>query len=548
MTVSRTPLIALALLTAATPVLAGDPAPISLEGLWRVEGTDARGEPTGGHLRVFRGPDGSWRYERAVRGDLRHPAPTERGQVRTRGDEALLRGEPSTGFRQRLQGEGPGGAALTRYLATGPEWAGQRREPDGRHSVERLRRARADERNDVRLLVDGEAHPAMEAEILAARRSIDIQTFQWADDRTGRRIAEALMARAREGLRVRVLVDYATAMTNQMVSLHMEEPKVDFTGRIYRKGIRRNWSLRASLQHELEAAGCQVIVQHQDLQGIGNSLQNMGRRLLNLFRRDPPPRETRGFMNHDHRKLLIVDERVAFCGGMNIASEYQYDWHDVQVRVEGPTAHAFHALFVDRWSAAGGAAGLEPAPCEDWTGDVPVQALGNVPGIDTSIRDMYLHEIAAARERIMIEVAYFLDDRVIDALQAAVRRGVRTVVVIPSDEKNDVYLVKTAFAAVRNEVVRSGVELYFFQPTLTHAKLGVFDGQRATIGSCNLDRMALDLIAEANAYVPDPRFAREVEQRIFEADLPRSVRVEVQEQGWLKRLWNGTLHAFRRLL
>ena len=530
------------------PLLAGEPGLELLEGLWRVEGRDGAGEPTAGRLRVFRGPDGEWHYERAVRPDTVSAPHPERGLVRLERGVARLRGATGGSFRQQLAGESGGAPGLARYVPAGAEWSGERREPDGSLSAERLRRERPQDRNHVQLLVDGEAHPAMEREILAARRTIDVQTFQWADDATGRRIAEALMARAREGLRVRLLVDYATAMTNQMVSLHMQEPKVDFTGRIYRKGIRRNLRIRSSLQRELEAAGCEVIVQHKDLQGLGSSLANTGRRVLNLFRRNPPPRESRGFMNHDHRKLMIVDERVAFCGGMNIAAEYQYDWHDAQVRVEGPAAHEFHALFVDRWQAAGGEGALEPAPCEEWSGDVPVKALGSVPGLDGSIRDMYLSQIAGARERVMIEVAYFLDDHVIDALAGAVRRGVRTVVIIPSDEKNDVYLVKTAFAAVRNEVVRSGVELYFFQPTLTHAKLAVFDGERATVGSCNLDPMALNLVAEANAWIPDARFAREVERRIFEVDLPRSVRVEVREVGWLSRLWSGTLHAFRRFL
>lgn len=538
------------------PVAAGEPPPDALEGLWRVEGNDDHGAPRAGHLRVFKLPDGTWRYERTVRADTASRPRREQGRVRLEGAEVRLRSDAGGTFLQELEGGRGERPALTRYRLAGSEgeqsWAGERLDPDGRASGETLRRARLEDRNHVRLLLDGEAHPAMEAEIRRARRSIDIQTFQWADDVTGRRITEALKERAAAGVRVRLLVDGASGITNQMVSLHIEEPKIDFTGKIYRKGIRRNLFVRESLEKELTAAGCQVIVAHTDMKSLGGSLLNTGRRLFDaagsLFGRKPKPREQRGLFNHDHRKTMVVDERVAFCGGMNIASEYEFDWHDAQVRVEGPAAHDFHALFVDRWKAAGGEAELEPAPCEAWTGDAPVRAMGSVPGVDHCIRDMYLHELGAARERIMIEVAYFLDDRVIDLLAAAVRRGVRAVVIIPSEEKNDVYLVKEAFAWVRDEVVRSGVELYWFQPTLTHAKLGVFDGERATVGSCNLDRMALDLVAEANAYVPDARFAREVERRVFGADLPRSVRVSLRPQGERRSFMSGVLHLFRGLL
>jgi cardiolipin synthase len=372
--------------------------------------------------------------------------------------------------------------------------------------------------------------------IAAAREEIEVQTFQWGDDATGRGIAAQLMAKARQGVRVRCLVDASSKTVNDLIK---------------RKDIT------AGLDDEMRAAGVEVIHAHGYLRGIGTSVLDAGRAIGDGFKRlfggTPKVRERRGVMNHDHRKLLIVDRAVAFVGGMNIALEYEHEWHDVQSRVEGPAAHTVHELFVDRWNAACGKkdrrATVGPAPrFAQAPGDVRVEVLGSLPGVDRSIRALYEREIAAARHTILIEVAYFLDDRIIDALQAAVRRGVRAVVVIPSDEKNDVYVVKEAFAWVHNEVVRSGVELYFYQPRLVHSKLAAFDGQRATVGSSNLDKMALDSIAEANIFVPDPRFAREVERRIFAVDLPQCERAKERPLPLSRKLVSGPLHFFRSLL
>jgi cardiolipin synthase A/B len=407
----------------------------------------------------------------------------------------------------------------------------------GRVSHERLERWRPDQDgNAVELLVDGEAFVAMRAAIEGAREELEVQTFQWADDETGRGIAERLMAKARAGVRVRCLVDASSKTVNDLIK------KKDIT---------------AGLDDEMRAAGIEVIHQHGYAAGLGRSITGMGRGLWDgvrrLFGGQPAARERRALWNHDHRKLLVADRRVAFCGGMNIASEYEHEWHDVTARVEGPGAHAIHTLFVDRWNAACGKRDRRATVGEAPTfrrapGDLRVQALGTIPGVDASIRDLYLREIAGARERVLIEVAYFLDDRILDALAAAERRGVRTVVVIPSDAKNDVYLVKEAFAWVHNEVVRSGVELYFYQPRLVHSKLAVFDGQRTTIGSSNLDEVALDAISEANIFVPDARFARLVERRIFEVDLPQCERAVERPLPWKRKVTAGSLHFFRSFL
>lgn len=504
-------------------------------GEWRLQGQGPAGEALGGRLRLVPDADG-WRYEREVRVE-RDPRPLlERGRAVLRDGGLLLEADVGPGLVALGAGAAKADPARARFRPAGAAWLGERRDAAGagRERLERWEPRR--DGNAVELLIDGEAFVRMRDAIAAARESIEVQTFQWADDPTGRGIAALLVARARQGVRVRCLVDASSKTVN---------------------GLLKKKDITAGLDRELRAGGVEVIVAHGYLRGAARSVAEAGRGLVDgvrrLFGGSPPARERRGIMNHDHRKLLIVDRAVAFVGGMNIASEYEHEWHDVQARVEGPAAHAVHALFVDRWNAAcrradrpmtaGAAPAFERAP-----GDVRVDVLGTLPGLDASIRDMFLRELAAARRTILIEVAYFLDDRIIAALGAAARRGVRTVVIVPSDEMNDVYLVKEAFAWVHNDVVRSGVELYFYQPRLVHSKLAVFDGQRATVGSSNLDKMALDGIAEANVYVPDARFAREIERRIFEVDLPRCERARERPLPWRRKLVSGTLHAFRGLL
>lgn len=157
---------------------------------------------------------------------------------------------------------------------------------------------------------------------------------------------------------------------------------------------------------------------------------------------------------------------------MNMADEYEHEWHDVHAQVEGSATGRLRHLFEDRWKAAGGKGAQPPALAFDAPpGDMPVDVVDNLPGIRSDIKTRYLRETERAQSRILIENAYFLDDDVIAAMNAAVRRRVRTVLVIPGDEKHDVPLVRDAFAHVQNSVVRSGIELYKDVGPMVHTKV-----------------------------------------------------------------------------
>lgn len=513
------------LVLAAAPLGAQE----GIEGRWRVAGAES------GVLDVRRASDGSLRYVRragATAGD--RPAPTEAGRVLPRQDGGVrFVADAGPGVTNRLVGRwDEARPATSDCWRSAAGWTGVRRVGQ-RLQREQLVAWRPDrDGHEVTLLIDGEAFPPMRAAIDGARELIEVQTFHWADDDLGRGIARQLIAKAQAGVRVRCLIDAASK------TVHHYMKKKDVT---------------EGLVDEMRRGGVEVIVAHGYVQGVVNSIVGAPRRVLDglgrLFGREPPPRERRGFMNHDHRKLLVVDRAVAFCGGMNISREYEHDWHDVVAQVAGPAAWEAHRMFVDRWQAAGGrGAGVGARPPAPAGGDVQAVILGNLPGVDRALTDRFLREIEQARERVLIEVAYFLDDRVIDALTRAVARGVRVVLIIPSDATNDVYLVREAFAWVHNDVVRAGIELYFYPDRLTHAKVAAWDGVRATVGSCNLDRVALDLVAEANFFFDDRRVTRTLEQRVFLVDLKRSIRAVERDMPWRRKIVSGTLHVFRGFL
>ena len=506
-----------------------------LTGDWALEGVDAQGGPFAGTIRFQRLDGHRFSYERrvAAKGKVLAATTHEVGEARIISGRLYLKARPlrsSLGLESSLDPTGlaPGEVAVRKAVLRLDDDA-QRFEGiyrAGRQGgVERMRKSgwnAAD--NRVQLLVDGaQAFPAFKRALASATRSIELQTFIYKDDGTGKAIAALLCERARAGVKVRVLVD---AIGDSM----------------------------GSCKKQMKAAGIEVVSQHGALDGIKNTIADIGRGLWNGLKRlfggkRAPAREKRGVFNHDHRKILVVDGRIAFCGGMNMADEYEHEWHDVHASVEGSAAGRLRHLFEDRWRAAGGKGQQPPALAyEAPPGDMAVDVVDALPGIRTDIKTRYMREIERAQSRILIENAYFLDDDVIGAMNAAVRRRVRTVLVIPGDEKHDVPLVRDAFAHVQNSVVRSGVELYKYVGPMVHTKVASRDGRVATVGSSNLDNMALARLAEANIFVNDRRFALDLEQRIFVVDLPRSKRCSETELSFWQQLKGSTLHMIRSFL
>jgi cardiolipin synthase len=391
--------------------------------------------------------------------------------------------------------------------------------------VERMRKSgwnAAD--NRVQLLVDGrEAFPAFKRALASATRSIELQTFIYKDDSTGRAMAALLCERARAGVKVRVLVD---AIGDSM----------------------------GSCKKQMKAAGIEVVSQHGALDGIKNTIADLGRGLWNGLKRlfggkkALRAREARGLQPRppqDHRRrrpgrLLRRHEpgrRVRARVARRPRPGRGLGGRPAAPPLRGPLEGG------GRQGPAAPGARLRGAPRRHGG-----RRRRRPPRDPPDIKTRYLRETERARSRILIENAYFLDDDVIGAMNAAVRRRVRTVLVIPGDEGHDVPLVRDAFAHVQNSVVRSGIELYKYQGPMVHTKVASWDGRVATVGSSNLDNMALQRLAEANIFVNDRRFALELEQRIFVVDLPRSKRCSETELSFWQQLKGSTLHMIRSFL
>lgn len=297
---------------------------------------------------------------------------------------------------------------------------------------------------EVTVLRDGGAtFPAMLEAITNAKTSICLETYILAADRTGDRFKLALVERARAGVKVRIIYDAVGSF-----------------------GLSTSWV------DDLRTAGCEVI----DFNPIA------------------PWRARFNLSHRDHRKSLIVDDEVAFTGGLNIANDYAsvadggVGWHDMHCRVKGPIVRDLARLFRRTWLRSGGTP-YPPPPrtAEIGTSTAFVRLLENTGRRQrTAIRRAYVHVIRAARESLRIHNAYFLPDRGLRrALIRAAQRGVDVKIIVPGH--SDVRLIEWAALYVLRRLVKRGVKVLRWRGVMMHAKTAVVDQTWSTIGSYNFD-------------------------------------------------------------
>jgi cardiolipin synthase A/B len=232
----------------------------------------------------------------------------------------------------------------------------------------------------------------------------------------------------------------------------------------------------------------------------------------------------------NHRKILVVDGRIAFTGGIGIADHWAGDaqdpkhWRDTQLRIEGPAVRYLEAAFY-----AGLAESGEPVVprigVDDGAGPHPVAGRARSVIVASSptggaggVKRLFMLSIAAARRTIDITTPYFLtDDSTHWALDDARHRGVHIRVLVESD-RTDAKPVKAASRADYEHLLQEGIEIYEYQPTMMHAKAMVVDGRWSIVGSANFDNRSLDMNDELNIGVDDPDLAR-VLAEVFEKDL-----------------------------
>ena len=344
--------------------------------------------------------------------------------------------------------------------------------------------------NRVDTLLNGEEiFPAMLKAIREARKTITFETYIYWSGEIGKEFADALAERAGSGVKVHVLLDWVG-------SQKMDE----------------------ELLERMRKAGVEIEKYHP----------------LAWYSIDK-------LNNRTHRKLLVVDGRVGFTGGVGIADEWNGHaqdpdhWRDTHYRIEGPTVPQMQAAFVDNWTKVSGQTlhGDDYFPEAAMAGELFAQMFkSSRDGGSESTHLMYLMSIAAAAKTIDLSMAYFVpDDLATEALVAALKRGVRVRIIMPGT-KTDAALVRRASRAKWGPILQAGAELYEYQPTMYHCKVLVVDGLWTSVGSTNFDNRSFRLNDEANLNIYDRGFAAR-QAADFEADLKLSRRITYEE--WANR-------------
>jgi cardiolipin synthase len=327
--------------------------------------------------------------------------------------------------------------------------------------------------------------------IKGAQHTITMETFIYWSGKVGEAFADALSERARAGVRVHVLIDW----------IGSEQMKDDLVDRMKSAGV--------------------AIEYYRPL------------RWYHVAR-----------MNHrTHRKLLVVDGRIGFTGGVGIADQWQGSaqddkhWRDSHYRIEGPVVAQLQGTFVDNWVKTTGKPlhGDEYFPELASTGEHAAQLFKSSPtGGADSMQLMYLMVVAAAEKSIDLSAAYFLPDEAMrKALRAAMKRGVKVRVIVPG-EHIDSEMVRNASRADWGGLLEAGALIHEFTPTMFHVKSLIVDRLLVSVGSTNFDNRSFRLNDECSLNVYDRAFAERA-TAVFERDLERAKRITLE--AWQERPW-----------
>jgi len=350
--------------------------------------------------------------------------------------------------------------------------------------------------NTISALQNGdEIFPAMLQAIRDARESITFETYIYWSGQIGQQFADALKERSRHGVKVHVMLDWAG-------SAKMDGRLID----------------------ELTDAGVEVERYHP-------------LRWYSIARLN----------NRTHRKLLVVDGRIGFTGGVGIADQWgghaqdPDHWRDLHFRVEGPVVAQLQAGFMDNWIKTTGRVLHSDAyyPALEQTGNQGMHLFVSSPaGGSASMRLMYLLAIAASTRSIDLQAAYFIPDRlVVDALVAARDRGVHIRLLVPG-RYIDSALVRIASRRRWGRLLRAGVEIHEYQPTMMHNKMLILDGELVSVGSTNFDMRSFDLNDEASLNIYSREFGQQM-TAVMNADLQHAKPYTLAK--WHQRPWRQKL-------
>jgi cardiolipin synthase len=371
--------------------------------------------------------------------------------------------------------------------------------------------------NKVTLIANGQAaYAAMFKAIQNAKDHINLETFIIEDDDVGRKFADLLLQKQSEGVQVNLIYDSIGS-----------------------------YSTPTAFFQRLRDGGIQVV----EFNPI-NPFKAHGHWLL---------------AHPDHRKILIIDGKVAFTGGINISSVYSsrlsgrgevegapLPWRDTDVQIEGPAVAEFQKLFFETWQKQQGPelSGRNYFPDLKEVGDALVRVVGSTPGENNRITFIvYVSAITFAENSVHLTNAYFIPDvRTLDAFTDAAKRGVDVKIIVPA--KTDSKMALLAQRYTYFELLKAGAKIYERRNALLHAKTAVIDEVWSIVGSTNMDLWSFLSDDEVNAVILSREFASEME-KMFDADLAESDQIQWEEwQGrpLLPRIEEWFAHLFAHWL
>jgi cardiolipin synthase len=351
--------------------------------------------------------------------------------------------------------------------------------------------------NSAQLVQNGAFFERLLEDIAAARRSVHFETFLWKDGLLGRRMAQAFSKAARSGVAVRLVLDA--------------------------NGCKK---MGRAVRRQMEQAGCQVALFHPRI------LKNIG-----------------VVLERDHRKLAILDGRVAWVGGHCVVDEWLGDARnknevrDISVRLRGPVVQAVQSVFSENWVEVTGKlfVGDDVFPPPEEAGEVVAHVASLKPeGSAPAVKILHHTVLCCARKRIWIQNPYFIPEPdAVKAFAAAVKRGVDVRIMVPSAGASDMRMVQHAAHRNFQQLLDSGVRIFEYHRTLLHQKVMTIDGVWCAVGSSNFDDRSFETNDEVMVGLLSARLARELEE-LFEAD--RRHCVELDAQRWRRR---GVLHKLQ---
>ncbi len=371
--------------------------------------------------------------------------------------------------------------------------------------------------NRVTLLVDGPAtFASMSKAISEAKDHVNVETFIFDDDEVGRQFADLLIRKQKENIQVNLIYDSIGCMKTP-----------------------------AAFFNRMKVAGVNV---------------------LEFNPVNPIKAKKEQFIqNRDHRKVVVVDGRIAFTGGVNLSGVYsrgqslsgsseketergaEEGWRDTHVRIDGPAVAQFQTLFIRTWQDQKGPelAARDYFPALKREGHAYIQVIGSTPGeMNRLTYVMYISAIQHAAYVVHLTTPYFVPDRqFMDALTEAAQRGVEVKLILPG--ASDSQLAFYAGRSHYEDLLEAGVMLYERRARMLHAKTAVIDGVWSTVGSTNLDQLSFKENNEINAIILDTDFANEME-RLFNQDIAASN--EITRKEWSERsLWDRIKEIYSRL-